>query len=140
MNGSTHRLATWAWCLLAAALSLSPIAGAAQEARPAHPLDALTGAELKQVKSILTAAGKLGPKAQFHSVDLVEPDKAAVTAWRPGTTLPRRATAVVSEAGKVNEAAVELSAGRMTTWQPVTGEPALLLGETIGASGMALAD
>src|SRR5215218_9141282 len=136
MNGS----AIWARYLFVVALLLPPCAGSAQEARPAHPLDALTGAELKQVKSILAAEGKAGPKARFHSVDLVEPDKAAVTAWRPGTALPRRAIAVVSEAGKVSEAAIDLSAGRMTGWQPVTGEPALLLEEMIGASGMALAD
>ena len=139
MLGSTKRLSVRSY-LLVAALALSPIAASAQETRPAHPLDALTGPELKQVKSILAAAGKLGPKAQFHSVDLVEPDKAAVTAWRPGAALPRRAVAVVSEAGKLNEAVVDLSAGRMTTWQAVTGEPALLLGETMGAGGMALAD
>ena len=36
------------------------------------------------------------------------------------------AMAVVSEAGKVSEAAIDLSAGRMTGWQPVTGEPACL--------------
>src|SRR3954453_12002714 len=103
MNGSTLRLTIWAWCLLAVALSAG--AGSAQDARAVHPLDALTGTELKQVKAILAAEGKLGPKARFHSVDLVEPDKTTVTAWRPGTALPRRAIAVVSEAGKVNEAA-----------------------------------
>ena len=52
MNGSRY--------LLVVALLLSPCAGSAQDARPAHPLDALNGAELKLVKSILAAAGKLG--------------------------------------------------------------------------------
>ena len=109
MDGSTKRPANWACCLLVAALSLSPLAGAAQEALPAHPLDALTGAELRQVKAILAAEGKLGPKPRFHSVDLVEPEKAAVTAWRPGTTLPRRAIAVVSEAGTARRHPLPLS-------------------------------
>jgi primary-amine oxidase len=120
------------------ALSLSPFAASAQQLT--HPLDALTGTELHQIKAILQAEGKLGPKARFHNVDLDEPDKAAVTAWRPGASLPRRAIAVVSEAGTVHQAAIDLSAGRMTAWQVVTGEPALLLGEMIGAAGMALAD
>lgn len=114
--------------------------GSTKQAQPTHPLDALTGAELHQVKAILQAEGKLGPKARFHNVDLDEPDKAAVTAWRPGASLPRRAIAVVSEAGTVHQAAIDLSAGRMTAWQAVTGEPALLLGEMIGAADMALAD
>jgi primary-amine oxidase len=130
----------WAWCVAVAALSLSPFAGSAQQAQPTHPLDALTGAELSQVKAILQAEGKLGPKARFHSVDLDEPEKAAVTVWRPGTSLPRRAIAVVSESGTVHQAAIDLSAGRMTAWQTVSGEPALLLGEMIGAADMALAD
>ena len=140
MNGSTNRPAIWAWCVVVTALSLSPFAASAQQAQPTHPLDALTGAELHQIKAILQAEGKLGPKARFHNVDLDEPDKAAVTAWRPGASLPRRAIAVVSEAGTVHQAAIDLSAGRMTAWQAVTGEPALLLGEMIGAADIALAD
>jgi primary-amine oxidase len=125
---------------MVAALTLSPFTGSAQEAQPTQPLDALTGAEVSQVKAILAAQGKLGPKPRFHSVDLVEPDKAAVTAWRPGTALPRRAIAVVSGAGKVHEATIDLSAGRMTGWQPITGEPALVFSEITEASETALAD
>ena len=140
MNGSTNRPAIWAWCVVVTALSLSPFAASAQQAQPTHPLDALTGAELHQVKAILQAEGKLGPKARFHNVDLDEPEKAVVTAWRPGASLPRRAIAVVSEAGTVHQAAIDLTAGRMTAWQAVTGEPALLLGEMIGAADIALAD
>ena len=108
---------------------------------PVHPLDALTAAELHQVKEILAADGKLGPKARVHTVDLDEPDKATVTAWRPGMALPRRAIAVVSEAGAVHEAAVDLAAGRVTGWQAVTGEPALLFEELNGmAARLALSD
>jgi primary-amine oxidase len=100
--------------VLVTVLSLSSVATWAQQAQPPHPLDALTGAELHQVKTILQAEGKLGPKARFHNVDLDEPDKAAVTAWRPSASLPRRAVAVVSEAGTVHRAAIDLSAGRVT--------------------------
>src|ERR1043165_2893856 len=117
MNGSTRGWATWACCVVATIVSLSPFAAPAQLAQPAHPLDALSAAELRQVKTILQADGKLGPRARFHNVDLDEPDKAAVTAWRPGASLPRRAIAVVSEAGSVHEAAIDLSAGRITAWQ-----------------------
>src|SRR3954470_5491919 len=96
MNGSTSRPAKRAWCVVVTVLSLSPMAASAQQAQPTHPLDALTGAELRQVKTILQAEGRLGPKTRFHNVDLDEPDKAAVTAWRPGASLPRHAIAVVS--------------------------------------------
>jgi len=132
--------AIWLRGALAAVLLLPAFAAAAQDARPTHPLDALTGNEIHQVKELLKADGKLGPKARFHAVDLDEPQKAAVTAWRPGMTLPRRAIAVVSEAGTVHEATVDLSAGRVTAWQAVTGEPALLIEEIMGATGLALAD
>jgi primary-amine oxidase len=85
MDGSAGRSVIFAGCVLAAVSLLTPFTALAQQARPAHPLDALTGAELHQVKEILSAAGKLGPKARFHTVDLDEPDKAEVTAWRPGS-------------------------------------------------------
>ncbi len=140
MNGWTHRPGIWAPFMLAAALSLSALSASAQDAKPVHPLDALTGAELIQVKQILTAEGKFGPKTRFHTIDLDEPDKAAVLAWRPGTNLPRRAIAVVSDSSAVHEAAVDLSAGRMTGWRAVTGEPALLYGELVGSGDIAKAD
>lgn len=132
--------AVWARYLLAAILCLPAFAAAAQEVLPMHPLDALTAAELRQVQQILSDSGKLGPKTRFHAVDLVEPDKAAVAAWRPGMVLPRRALAVVSEAGSVHEASIDLAANRVTGWQAVTGEPALLLEELNGTAALALAD
>src|SRR5689334_7585970 len=140
MSGSTYRPRNRARLLLTATLLLMPLSGFAQDAQPAHPLDALTGAELSRVKAILTAEGKAGPKTRFHTIDLDEPEKAAVLAWRPGTALPRRAIAVVSEASAVHEAAVDLSAGRMTGWRAVTGEPALLYGEMAGTGNIATAD
>jgi primary-amine oxidase len=140
MNRSTNRSAMGTAWLLAAALSLLPYTGFAQQSYPAHPLDALTALELVQAKAILAEAGKLGPNARFHAVDLDEPNKSAVIAWRPGTTLPRRAVALVSEAGQVHEAVIDLAAGRLAGWQAVTGEPALLLGETTGSADIALSD
>ncbi len=93
------KFATWMKGALAAVLFLPALAAAAQDARPTHPLDALTGSEIHQVKELLQADGKLGPKARFHAVDLDEPEKAAVMAWRPGMTLPRRAVAVGERGG-----------------------------------------
>src|ERR1700755_3683978 len=100
--------AIWLRGALAAVLLLPAFAAAAQDARPTHPLDALTGAEIHQVRELLKADGKLGPKARVHAVDLDEPEKTAVLAWRPGMVLPRRAIAVVSEAGKGHEDTGEL--------------------------------
>ena len=41
-------------CLLVALLWLPAFAASAQDARPVHPLDALTAAELRQVQQILS--------------------------------------------------------------------------------------
>ena len=68
MNESTHGQAIWARLLLAATLSLSPVIASAQEAKPAHPLDALTGAELTQVKAILKAEGSVHGTATAASI------------------------------------------------------------------------
>src|SRR5258708_19198954 len=127
MNGSTNWPAIWAWCVVVTVLSLSPFAAPAQQAQPTHPLDALTGAELHQVKAILQAEGKLGPKARFHNVDLDEPDKAAVTAWRPGASLPRRAICVGSAAGTGRPASIQLSARRPSPGPGGHARPALML-------------
>jgi primary-amine oxidase len=140
MTRSMNRPATGARLLLTATLLLAPLPGLAQDVNTAHPLDALTPAELNRAKAILSAEGKIGALARFHSIDLDEPEKAAVLAWRPGATLPRRAVAVVSERGTVHEAAIDLSAGRSTAWRAVTGEPNLLLGEMMGAGDMATSD
>src|SRR5580692_3406669 len=136
MNGP----AAWTKWLFAAALLLPAFSASGQDAKPVSPLDALTTAEIHQVKEILKAAGRGTPKLRFHSVDLVEPDKATVLAWKPGMAWPRRALAVVSENGEAHEASIDLSANSLTDWKAITGEPALLLGEVTGATGLALSD
>jgi hypothetical protein len=62
MNGSTNRPAIWAWCVVVTALSLFSFAASAQQAQPTRPLDALTGAELQQVKAILQTQGALSQR------------------------------------------------------------------------------
>jgi primary-amine oxidase len=119
---------------------LISFAAIAQGAPPTHPLDALTSSEIRSVEQLLLADGEVGPNDRFHTIDLDEPEKSAVLAWRPGMKLPRRAIAVVSKAGTVHEATVDLSAGRVIGWQEVKGEPALLLEEIMGSTSLALAD
>ena len=107
---------------------------------PLHPLDGLTATEYKRVKAILGLAGKLTEATRFHTVALEEPEKPAVRAWKPGTSLPRRALAVVSDRGNTFEALVDLNAGSLVSYARVTGEPAVLLEEVTGATDIAIAD
>ncbi len=75
MNGSTNRPAIWAWCVVVTALSLSPFAASAQQAQPTHPLDALTGTELHQIKAILQAEGSLDLRRAFTASILTSPTR-----------------------------------------------------------------
>ena len=122
--------------LILAAMACRPAPGQT----PAHPLDGLSAAEYKRVKSILGSAGKVTADTRFHTVALEEPEKSRVRAWKIGTAFPRRAMAVVSEHGKSYEALVDLNASNLISFKPVTGEPAVLLEEVIGATDIAIAD
>ena len=63
-----------------------------------------------------------------------------VRAWKPGTSFPRRALAVISDHGKTYEAVIDLGQQRLVSYKPVTGEPAILLEEVTGATDIAIAD
>ena len=119
-------------------LLIACLPGVAQN--PAHPLDGLTPAEYKRVKTILASAGKLTDATRFHTVALDEPQKSLVRAWKSDTPFPRRALATVSERGKTYEALVDLNAGSVASYKQVTGEPAVLLEEVTGATDIAIAD
>jgi primary-amine oxidase len=109
-----------------------------------HPLDGLSTAEYRAVKSILTAARKVTAATRFHTIDLQEPPKQEVLAWSgasKGATMPKRmALAVLSEHGATYEAIVDLSAERVVSFKEVKGEPSILLEEVLGVTGLALSD
>jgi primary-amine oxidase len=124
--------------MLAAAVLLASAMAIGQT--PVHPLDGLTAAEYKRVKEILGSARKLTESTRFHTVALEEPEKTAVRGWKPGAPFSRRALAVVSDHGVASEAVVNLNAGKLLSFSKVSGEPAILLEEVIGATDIAIAD
>ena len=65
---------------------------AARPVAPPHPLDPLTPAELRRVVAIIRADATLGERLLFETVELMEPDKAALSAW-PAQPVPRIARA-----------------------------------------------
>jgi primary-amine oxidase len=72
----------------------------------AHPLDPLTDAELAETVEVLSANGRFGDGVRVASINLIEPAKSAVEAYRPGDTFERKALAVLLD--RLNKAAFEL--------------------------------
>ncbi|MFT4082783.1 MAG: primary-amine oxidase [Nocardioides sp.] len=76
-----------------------------------HPLDRLTAEEIELNRTVLDKAGLVGDTTRFPLVQLDEPDKAQVLAWRPGTPWDRRVRSVLLDrgTGEVAEVVVSLT-------------------------------
>ncbi len=109
-------------CLLAAAA----IPAAAAD----HPLDQLSYQEVWSALEILRDAGRLDGETTFSQLTLSEPAKDVVRAWREGDEVPRAAYALVRQGEDTFEATVDLNAGEVSSWTPLTGvQPNWSLGE-----------
>src|SRR5215472_7313278 len=124
-------------------------AGAAHAAGPAsadgahHPLDPLTGDEIRQAVSILAGDGRVGPALRFVSVGLHEPAKEEVAAFGPGQGFDRKAFIVAREPREhmTYEAVVSITAGAVLSWQPVPGaQTPVTLGEYAECERLVRAD
>src|SRR5690242_19902649 len=60
-----------------------------------HPLEPLSADELRQTASILRSEGLVLDTFRFASIELKEPPKGEVKAWRPGDAVRRTSLAVV---------------------------------------------
>ncbi|MFM8774388.1 MAG: hypothetical protein ACKOFP_11265, partial [Actinomycetota bacterium] len=60
-----------------------------------HPLDPLSPAALTAVCDVLRTEGLIGGTRLLTMLQLEEPEKDAVRAWRPGDALPRVARATI---------------------------------------------
>ncbi|HUL98271.1 MAG TPA: hypothetical protein VLU24_02320, partial [Mycobacterium sp.] len=116
-----------AWIVGVASLLLQPVAAA--PAAMAHPLDPLSNDEIAAVVAVLERAGRVDPATRFALIDLDEPDKAAVLAWRAGESVPRRAAVVARRARRVYEGVVDLGRRRVERWHAVRHVQSRVLGE-----------
>ena len=110
--------------LAAALIILQGVRGLA-----AHPLDPLSGKEMVTAVGVLRAAGEIDAATRFALIDLDEPPKADVLAWKPGQPFARKAFIVVRRRRTVYEAVVDLSArvhrsGEPRSVRPDLGDPA----------------
>jgi len=97
----------------------SPEACTAYAASTQHPLDPLSEAELAAACEILKAEKGLGPDSRFGFVQLEEPAKADVLAWRPGKPLMRCAAATLFDCktGATHVAVVDLATRTVCGWR-----------------------
>jgi primary-amine oxidase len=88
-----------------------------------HPLEPLDEHEFRQTAAILRRDEELGGSWRFAAIELLEPDKAAVKAWRPGDPIPRTAFAILWNRAdnQTWEAVVDLTDDRVVSWTEVAG-------------------
>jgi primary-amine oxidase len=88
-----------------------------------HPLEPLDENEFRRTVAILRRGERLGPSWRFAGIELLEPAKADVQAWRPGDRLPRTSVAVLWNRAdnQTWEGVVDLTGDRVVSWQHVPG-------------------
>src|SRR5882757_2186049 len=89
----------------------------AQSNNDAYPLDPLTAAEIKKVVQILKDSKTTSGKDIFNIINLKEPPKKEVLAYKPGTAFRREAFTSFYDYSKngVTEAVVDLNAGKVVS-------------------------
>ena len=93
-----------------ACTALLAAACASLAAAPVHPMDPLGADEILEAANILLRGGAARPGAIFQSIELREPSKVEVLAYRRGNALPRSATVFFRQNKKSYKTTVNLSA------------------------------
>jgi primary-amine oxidase len=88
-----------------------------------HPLDSLSAEEFRRTAEILRREGKVADGWRFASIELQEPEKSAVKAWRPGQPVPRKSFAVLLDRteNKTYEAVVDLTGESVVSFEHIPG-------------------
>jgi primary-amine oxidase len=106
-----------------------------------HPLDGLTSTELWTTYEVLRASGKVDADTRYPMVQLKEPPKDEVLAWKPGQPIRREAFVVVWKAKQTFEAVVDLKGKKIVAWTEMKGvQPNSVIEEQNEISAGVLAD
>ena len=99
----------------------------------AHPLDPLSATEFQTTAAILRRDQGVTDSWRFASIELKEPAKVDVKAWRPGDAVPRRSLSVLldRETNQTYEAVVDLVGDRVDSW---THKPGACLPTSLSTS------
>jgi primary-amine oxidase len=125
-NGVKYGVAAAVVFVVALAMAAQPMW--AQSAK--HPLDGLTSPEIWTAYEVIQASGKADAKTRFPMVQLKEPPKAEVLAWKPGQPMRREAFVVVKQGAQTFEAVVDLNGKKLLSWTEMKGvQPNATLGE-----------
>ena len=93
----------------------------------AHPLDALTPAEIKTAAELLRTSSAADKQSLFGAITLLEPLKSDVLAWKPGMPIPRQAFAIIRNQGQTSEAVVDLTAGKVVQVTKKPGQHPMIM-------------
>jgi primary-amine oxidase len=107
----------------------------------AHPLDPLSREELATAISVLRDAGDIDATTRFALIDLDEPSKVDVLAWKQGQAFVRKAFIVLRRDRTVYEAVVDLAARKVERWDAIPNvQSALVMEELYAAHNITRAD
>jgi len=107
--------------------------------RPRHPLDPLSAAEFRRAAEILRRDRGVGDSWRIASIELKEPAKAVLAAWRPGEAMARDARIVCwnRSDGRVYSATVSLTGEEVRSFEHRPGvQPNATLDEWHEADAM----
>jgi primary-amine oxidase len=102
-------------------LTLIALSPTSKAQNPKHPLDGLTGPEYWTAYEVLRASGKVDADTRYPMVQLKEPPKEEVLAWKPGQPMRREALVVVWKGRQTFEAVVDLKGKKLVSWSEVRG-------------------
>jgi primary-amine oxidase len=103
---------------------------------PQHPLDGLTAPEIWTAYEVLHRVGKVDEKTQYPMVQLKEPPKEVVLAWKTGQAIRREAFLVVKKGAQTFEAVVDVNEKKLLSWTERKGvQPNMTNEELQGIDG-----
>lgn len=100
-----------------------------------HPLDPLDGDEMARAAQIVAAAFGKEELIRFERLEIEEPEKAALRAWKPGNAWERKVRFSIYPAGRigVTEGILSLTEGRILSSRHLpTARPMIMLEEFLG--------
>jgi Cu2+-containing amine oxidase len=121
-----------------AALAILVAAPVANAQSASHPLDGLTASEIWTAYEVLQASHKVDADTRFPMVQLHEPPKEEVLAWKPGQALRREAFLVVRQGLQTFEAVVDVNGKKLVSWTEMKGVQPNMPDEEEGEMGEAV--